>query len=82
MYEIAIGSDKAITYNDINVIILLLQPLENFHAAKTFQILNNKSNNFLSSLPKQKYLKFKQSVIHNILNTDMNDHFSVLSKFT
>ena len=32
-------------------------------------------------MERDKYIQFKQNLIHNILSTDLNQHFIVLDKF-
>lgn len=60
---------------------MFTQPLENFHAAKTFEILRKEEKNFLQNMDIETFYVFKKNVIHNILNTDMKQHFCLLEKF-
>lgn len=57
-------------------------PLENHHLAAAFKILRQQNFNFLSSLPKSEFERFRKVVIELVLATDMKQHFSILSHFT
>ena len=68
-------SALALQYNDMAV-------LEQFQAAKTFEILLNEPGcNFLKVLPRDRYLKIRNIIISTILATDMTRHFEYISKF-
>ena len=56
-------------------------PLENYHASLTFEILRKESNNFLCSMSRGDFCKFRQAVIENILFTDIKEHFPILHRF-
>ena len=73
-FMVASGSDLARTYNDRSV-------LENYHAHLTFEILRKPENNFLDHLKLQEFSQFRKDVIHNILYTDIQEHFPLLEKF-
>merc|ERR1712065_13175 len=55
----------AITYNDRS-------PLENHHASLSFKVMLKEENNFLEpALSKEQFDEFRESMIGNILVTDM-----------
>ena len=58
-----------------------MQPLENYHVASTFDLLKKPENNFLKDLSREELKEFRQSVIRNILFTDIKEHFPLLEKF-
>lgn len=62
----------AIRYNDHSV-------LENHHAAMTFQLLHK--FNILKNLTESDYRQFRATVIDLILATDMEHHYSFMTKF-
>lgn len=64
----------AIIYNDISV-------LENMHACRTFEILGQSDNNFLSSCTNEDYRFFRKLCIELILATDMRVHFELVNSF-
>ena len=64
----------AITYNDTS-------PLENFHAASAFQIMCAPACNFISNLSSRDQRRFRNTVIDQVLTTDMKLHFDVQSRF-
>ncbi|EER10832.1 3',5'-cyclic-nucleotide phosphodiesterase, putative [Perkinsus marinus ATCC 50983] len=63
----------AIRYNDIAV-------LENMHSAKTFELLLEHNNNFLSEWTDEQYMEFRKTTINAILATDMKVHFDLTTK--
>lgn len=65
----------AVRYNDRS-------PLENHHLAAAFTIMRTSDYNFIGSLPKAEFEKFRKIVIELVLATDMKQHFSILSHFT
>eukprot|EP00879_Flechtneria_rotunda_P005016 GHRR01005292.1.p1 GENE.GHRR01005292.1~~GHRR01005292.1.p1 ORF type:complete len:859 (+),score=362.03 GHRR01005292.1:904-3480(+) len=65
----------AVLYNDRS-------PLENHHLAAAFMLLRQPEFNYMSSLPKADFDKFRKVVIELVLATDMKQHFSILSHFT
>jgi hypothetical protein len=58
-----------------------MQPLENYHAATTFELLRKPENNFLKDLSPAEMKEFRKGVISNILYTDIKEHFPLLKKF-
>lgn len=60
---------------------LLAQPLENFHASTTFEILRHSSTNILQSLSPEDYNEIRKDIISNILYTDIKEHFPLIKKF-
>ncbi|KAF4672510.1 hypothetical protein FOL47_000425 [Perkinsus chesapeaki] len=63
----------AIRYNDIAV-------LENMHAAKTFELLLDEANNFVSDWSDEQFAEFRKTTINAILATDMKVHFDLTTK--
>ena len=55
--------------------------LENFHCAKTFQLLENDDINIFSNFSNEKYLLMRKKIITEILATDMTHHFKVIEEF-
>lgn len=60
-------SSYAIIYNDKSV-------LENYHSAETMKILLQEGCNFLESLDKASFKKFRKLFVESILATDMTFH--------
>ena len=60
-------------YNDISV-------LENFHSAKTFQLLENNEINIFSNFSNEDFLLIRKKMIEEILSTDMTYHFKIIDK--
>ncbi|CEM12202.1 unnamed protein product [Vitrella brassicaformis CCMP3155] len=73
-FQIAIGSDLAVRYNDMSV-------LENFHSAQTFEVLRTDDCNIMQGREPEEWRAFRSAVIDMILETDMNKHFESISKF-
>lgn len=67
-------SDIAALYNDQSV-------LENYHAAKGFEILMSEKNNFLSGVPPKIMRTVRQTMLRMVLATDMSSHFEYITKF-
>jgi hypothetical protein len=65
----------AVLYNDRS-------PLENHHLAAAFALLRRPEYNFMPSMPKAEFEKYRKLVIELVLATDMKQHFSILSHFT
>lgn len=66
-FLIATRSDEAILYNDRHV-------LENTHACKTFQLLNNRQIVPMEELSNADYATLRAVVLDNIMATDMSSH--------
>ncbi|KAK9825726.1 hypothetical protein WJX74_001516 [Apatococcus lobatus] len=65
----------ALTYNDIS-------PLENFHAASSFQVLHSEpETNFTETISQELQSILRASFVELILSTDMKKHFSTISRF-
>jgi hypothetical protein len=64
----------SIIYNDISV-------LENFHSAKTFQLLENNDLNIFSNLSKEDFSSLRKKIIEEILATDMSYHSKIVNEF-
>ena len=64
----------SIIYNDISV-------LENFHSAKTFQLLENNDLNIFSNLSKEDFSSLRKKIIEEILATDMSFHYKIVDEF-
>ena len=61
-------------YNDVSI-------LENFHCAKTFQLLENKELNIFSHFSNEDFLLIRKKIIGEILSTDMSFHFEIVDKY-
>jgi len=67
--------DLAVRYNDTSV-------LENFFAAKTFEIIrSSRVTNITCSMSKKDEKRFRNRVIQLILSTDSGQHFELFSEF-
>lgn len=71
LFQVNAQTPLALTYNDISV-------LENFHAHRTFSILNNWK--ILKNLTPGEFQEFRRNVIAGILGTDMSSHFTSFSR--
>ena len=67
-------NELSIIYNDESI-------LENFHSAKTFQLLNKNDINILDNLSKEEYLLIRKKMIKEIIATDMTFHFKIQDEF-
>ena len=67
-------NELSIIYNDASV-------LENFHCAKTFQLLENNEINIFSNLSNEDYLLLRKKMIGEILATDMAFHFKIVNEY-
>ena len=66
--------ELALRYNDASV-------LENFHAAKTFEIIrSSKRTNITAALSKRDEQRFRSRVVQLILATDNSHHFTLCSE--
>jgi len=72
-FEVKIGSDLALRYNDRSV-------LEQHHAALLFQILRHPGNNILHVSRRSVQSEFRKMTIEAILATDMSSHMSHVKK--
>jgi hypothetical protein len=68
------ASPAAIIYNDTS-------PQENFHTASAFKILLDDNYNFFKNFEKQETRKFRNLIINMVMQTDMQQHFPLLTKF-
>ena len=66
--------ELSIIYNDISV-------LENFHCAKTFQLLENKELNIFSNFSNKDFTSLRKKMIGEILSTDMSFHLKIVNDF-
>ena len=73
-FQINAKTHLAQIYNDRS-------PLEMYHCAVAFHILNKSKCNILSSLTTKQYSKFRDNMIQIILATDMAFHNSILEEF-
>ena len=74
-YLINTGSPLALRYNDVSV-------LENFHCARTFEIMAEDSSfNIFESLPKDKLKNIRACMLSAIMATDMSFHFEYVTRF-
>ena len=67
-------NELSIIYNDASV-------LENFHCAKTFQLLENDEINIFSNFSKEDFLLLRKKMIGEILATDMSFHFKIVDDY-
>ena len=67
-------NELSIIYNDQSV-------LENFHCAKTFQLLENNDINIFSNFSKEDFLLLRKKMIGEILATDMSFHFKIINEY-
>ena len=67
-------NELSIIYNDASV-------LENFHCAKTFQLLENNEINIFSNFSNEDFLLIRKKMIGEILATDMAFHFQIVDKY-
>jgi len=74
IYHVNTISDRAIRFSDKAV-------QENWHAAESFKIINQKETNFLSQLTKEDFRDFRKRFTGMILSTDMTRSFSDLQMF-
>ena len=72
-YQIAMGSEWAIRYNDICV-------LENMHCSEAFFILRKPDCNIFENLSPAARHEIRSTVIHQVLATDMQQHFKNLAE--
>ncbi|ETO12558.1 hypothetical protein RFI_24817 [Reticulomyxa filosa] len=72
-YHIAVGSDIALTYNDVSV-------LENYHISRTFFLLKKNNNNWYQRLTRPMRNYFRNVMINLVLATDMHFHFRELAR--
>ena len=72
-YQIAVGSEWAIRYNDICV-------LENMHCSEAFFILRKPDCNIFENLSAAARQEVRSTVIHQVLATDMQQHFKNLAE--
>lgn len=57
----------------------MTQPLENYHASTSYQILLKPENNFLSVLKKEQFTQIRKEFVANILATDIKEHFVIVN---
>ena len=67
-------NELSIIYNDTSV-------LENFHCAKTFQLLENDEINIFSNFSNEDYLLLRKKMIGEILSTDIALHFKIVNEY-
>ena len=67
-------NELSIIYNDISV-------LENFHTAKTFQLLENNEINIFSNFSNEDFLLIRKKMIGEILSTDLASHFKIVDQY-
>ena len=67
-------NELSIIYNDVSV-------LENFHCAKTFQLLENNDINIFSNFSNENLLLLRKKMIGEILSTDMSNHFKIVDEY-
>ena len=72
-YQIATGSEFAIRYNDLCV-------LESMHCSEAFFVLRRPDCNILESLQPAARAELRSTVIHQVLATDMQQHFKNLAE--
>jgi hypothetical protein len=74
-FLIETGHELAIRFNDKS-------PLENFHCATFFELLNEESCNVLKWLTKDQMKEFRKVVIESVLHTDNAFHFGMVKDLT
>ena len=67
-------NELSILYNDASV-------LENFHCAKTFQLLENQEINIFNNFSNEDFILIRKKMIGEILATDMAFHFQIVDKY-
>ena len=67
-------NELSIIYNDQSV-------LENFHCAKTFQLLENNDINIFCNFSNEDFLLLRKKMIGEILATDMAFHFKIIDEY-
>ena len=67
-------NELSIIYNDASV-------LENFHCAKTFQLLTNNDINIFCKYSNEDFLSLRKKMIGEILATDMAFHFKIVDQY-
>jgi hypothetical protein len=67
-------NELSIIYNDQSV-------LENFHCAKTFQLLENNDLNIFNKFSNEDFLLLRKKMIGEILATDMAFHFKIVDEY-
>ena len=67
-------NELSIIYNDQSV-------LENFHCAKTFQLLENNDINIFCNFSNEDFLLLRKKMIGEILATDMAFHFKIVDDY-
>lgn len=74
-FLVSISSPLALLYNDKSV-------LENHHAAASWKLLvSDPKFNFLVDLERDEWKRFRFLCLENILATDLNRHFAIISDF-
>lgn len=73
-YLVNTGADLAIRYNDHSV-------LENHHSASAFALTRQSDLNLFIELTREEYRRVRELIIDMVLNTDIVQHFSMLTKF-
>ena len=71
-FQIATQSDYALRYNDLCV-------LESMHASEAFFVLRRPDHNILDGLSASARAEVRSTIIHQVLATDMQQHFKNLS---
>lgn len=72
LYEIAVQSCLALSYNDKAV-------LENYHLYKAFSILRKPESDVFANFDRETYSRTRARIINIVLTTDMAVHFSELA---
>ena len=67
-------NELSIIYNDTSV-------LENFHCAKSFQLLENNEINIFSNFSNEDYKLIRKKMIGEILSTDLAFHFKYVNEY-
>eukprot|EP01017_Pseudomicrothorax_dubius_P026992 TRINITY_DN3063_c0_g1_i2.p1 TRINITY_DN3063_c0_g1~~TRINITY_DN3063_c0_g1_i2.p1 ORF type:complete len:707 (+),score=166.15 TRINITY_DN3063_c0_g1_i2:62-2182(+) len=73
-FMISAKTKQALVYNDQSV-------LENFHAACLYQIFDMPKANITKNLPEPEWKTFRKLCLHIILDTDLQKHFLLTSRF-
>eukprot|EP00741_Cyanophora_paradoxa_P000954 tig00000448_g922.t1 len=73
-FEVAVGTERAVVYNDKS-------PLENYHVSRAFQLLRDPQNDFLAALAPEERRELRRVMIAMVLGTDLALHFELLGNF-
>ena len=67
--------------NELSILSNDASVLENFHCAKTFQLLENQEINIFNNFSNEDFILIRKKMIGEILATDMAFHFQIVDKY-